>query len=174
MRKKLHLLGKLCKIRVTKFQFAFNFPSLMWVPYDVYNHGVARRRSWFRQAVLWGRLLWNIEEGCKSQLIFADKVTLFLAHNSFRSCSTFRNCLLFPERTQRTMKWTIFLTLLPKWREIGQMHLEFTATSWSSEIAQRLTFFNLKSCKRQNSDKLQFTSIRYCNSNWRGRQKYLQ
>ena len=30
-----------------------------------------------------------------------------------------------------------------------QKHLEFTATIWSSEIPLRLTFFNLKSCKRQ-------------------------
>ena len=29
-----------------------------------------------------------------------------------------------------------------------QKHLEFTATVWSSEIAQRLTFFNLRSSKR--------------------------
>ena len=30
-----------------------------------------------------------------------------------------------------------------------QKHLEFTATIWSSEIAPRLTFFNLRSSKRQ-------------------------
>ena len=30
-----------------------------------------------------------------------------------------------------------------------QKHLEFTVTIWSSEIAPRVTFFNLKSCKRK-------------------------
>ena len=79
-KKKIHLFGK---FRVAKFQFALNFSSLMWVTYDGYNHGFARRRSWFRQAVWWGSLLWNIEEGCKSPLILTDKMTLFPAHTLF-------------------------------------------------------------------------------------------
>ena len=83
LRKKIHLLRKLCKIQVAKFQFAFNFPLLIWVTYDSYNHRVTWRRSCFRHVVWLGSLLWNIEEGCKLQLTFTDKMTLFLAHTLF-------------------------------------------------------------------------------------------
>ena len=146
LRKKIHLLRKLCKIQVAKFQFAFNFPLLIWVTYDSYNHRVTWRRSCFRHVVWLGSLLWNIEEGCKLQLTFTDKMTLFLAHTLFPKLLYLRNCLLFLEHT---IKCTSFLTLLPQWREIMQKHFEFNAAIWSSEIASRFTFFNLKSCKWQ-------------------------
>ena len=142
-RKKFHLFGKLCKIRLAKFQFSFNFPSLMWVTYDGYNHGVAWRRSWFRRVVWWGSLPWNIGEGCKSPLIFTDKMTLFLAHTLFPELLYLQELPFVPGAQNKMYK---FLDIVALMKGNRAKHLEFTASIWSSEIAQRLTFFNLKSC----------------------------